>query len=214
MSKKCLIITGGIFDGFIPQTKDYGLVISCDKGYEYSVKAGIKSDVLISDFDSYNGEVDKAVLIERHPSVKNDTDTQLAVRYAMEAGFNKLDILFALGGRNDHEYANYQTGVYAAKRGALVRLLSMDQDIIFLPEKTGDFSLEPVEGYCFSVFSATEKSTGVYIKNAAYELEDAVLTFDSADFTGQSNEFLNSNEPVMISADKGILIIMRCKKTM
>ena len=91
MSKKCLIITGGIFDGFIPQTKDYGLVISCDKGYEYSVKAGIKPDVLISDFDSYNGEVDKAVLIERHPSVKNDTDTQLAVRYAMEAGFNKLE---------------------------------------------------------------------------------------------------------------------------
>ena len=208
MSKKCLIITGGIFDGFIPQTKDYGLVISCDKGYEYSVKAGIKPDVLISDFDSYNGEVDKAVLIERHPSVKNDTDTQLAVRYAMEAGFNKLDILYALGGRKDHEYANYQTGIYAAKRGTMLRLVSKDQEIFFLPEGTKDFTIKPEADNCFSVFSATERCEGVYIKNAAYELNDAVLTFDSAEFTGQSNEFLKNGDDVKISVSKGILIVM------
>ncbi|MCR4936530.1 MAG: thiamine diphosphokinase [Lachnospiraceae bacterium] len=204
----CLIITGGSYDGCSPADRTYGLIIACDKGYEYSERLGIKPQVLVSDFDSFDGEVDKDVIVERHPSVKNDTDTQLAVKYALGAGYTCIDILYALGGRKDHEYANYQTGIYAAKRGTMLRLVSKDQEIFFLPEGTKDFTIKPEADHCFSVFSATERCEGVYIKNAAYELNDAVLTFDSAGFTGQSNEFLKNGDDVKISVSKGILIVM------
>jgi len=60
-------------------------------------------------------------------------------------------------------------------------------------------------GAKFSVLSFTERSSGVFVGNAKYELDDAVLTQSYP--VGVSNEFVNT-EPVKVSVRFGRLLII------
>ena len=83
--KKCLIVSGGIFEKIKLQEK-YNLVLACDKGYLYANKLKIKPDIIIGDFDSSKMPQDNANIIAVD-SVKDDTDTGLAVKYALRNGY-------------------------------------------------------------------------------------------------------------------------------
>lgn len=232
--KACLIISGGDYDDTCIKVtaapegtavycnakkndreadKAYSFVIACDRGYHHAVRMGVLPDLLVSDFDSFDGEVDERVRIERHPTAKNDTDTMLAVKYALEHGYQKIDIICGLGGRADHTFANYQVGVYAAGRGADIAFLSSDTRIYFLSGEGGDpLELDPVEGFGLSVFSMTEKCTGLVLKDVAYEADGIELSHDAADLTGESNEFSDVGKSAFISLKRGILMVMVCRK--
>lgn len=232
--KACLIISGGDYDDTCLKVtaapegtavycnakknagetdEAYGFVIACDRGYHHAIRMGILPDVLVSDFDSFDGEVDESVIVERHPSAKNDTDTMLAVKYALEHGYEKIDIICGLGGRADHTFANYQTGVYAAGRGAEISFLSADTRIYFLAGNgVNTLELDPVKGYGLSVFSMTEKCKGLVLRNVAYETEGIELTHDAAELTGESNEFSDEGKSAFISLETGTLMVMICRK--
>ena len=54
MTHRCVIISGGNYapvEGV--QAEDF--VIACDKGYVYAEKAGVRPNLLVGDFDSYEG---------------------------------------------------------------------------------------------------------------------------------------------------------------
>ena len=214
--KKCLIISGGEYDtaGIMDVRLSYDLIIACDRGYAYAGKMGIRPDVLVSDFDSYSGPVEDDVIIKKHPSKKADTDTKLALKYAMEKGYERVDVICALGGRFDHTFANCECGVYAAARNVDFRILSSSAYLYFLNGKSKEcnlIELEPKDGFGLSVFCLSGKCSGVNIKNAAYELQDAELTNDSSAFTGQSNEFADGCNAV-ISLSDGDMMIAVCRK--
>ena len=54
MTEKCGIISGGERDT-LSGIEDCGLIIACDKGYEYARAAGVRPGLLVGDFDSYTG---------------------------------------------------------------------------------------------------------------------------------------------------------------
>ena len=83
MGKRCFLVSGGDFSP-VPRPLPDDFVIACDKGYTYCEKLGRSPDLLISDFDSYRGPVNTAVPLAEYPSEKDDTDTMLAIRYAVE----------------------------------------------------------------------------------------------------------------------------------
>ena len=160
--KKCLIISGGEYDtaGILDVRLSYDLIIACDRGYVYAEKMGIRPDVLVSDFDSYSGPVEDDVIIKKHPSKKADTDTKLALKYAMEKGYERVDVICALGGRFDHTFANCECGVYAAARNVDFRILSSSNYIYFINGKSKECSqveLEPKDGFGLSVFCLSGK---------------------------------------------------------
>ena len=125
---RCVVISGGDFSpvsGICPD--DY--VIACDRGYAYCRRLGLRPGLIISDFDSYDGPVDPEIPLNRFASEKDDTDTMLAVRYAIEHGFHELLLCCALGGRLDHLIANLQSLVFARKHGLSAVLLSEDTEV-------------------------------------------------------------------------------------
>ena len=84
MSEFCLIISGAP-ECYIPvsfQKADY--VIACDAGYIHAQRAGIVPDLVVGDFDSYQGMVDGRIreVIRTKPE-KDDTDTMMAVKEAL-----------------------------------------------------------------------------------------------------------------------------------
>ena len=81
------------------------LVIGADKGYLTLVENGIRPDVVIGDFDSYDGKIDCEEII-KFPVKKDYTDSDLAIKYAIEKGYKRIVVFGAIGGVLDHTIAN------------------------------------------------------------------------------------------------------------
>lgn len=197
--KTCYIVGAGEFaaERFRPLPEDY--IVAADAGYSHLMKIGMSPDLLIGDFDSLGA-------VPEHPNVvvcpvkKDDTDTLIAVRRALETGFERLMIFGGTGGRLDHTLANIQTLGYAAARGAEAFLFGMDCTLTVLARGTLRFS-----GYSggFSVFSLGDRARGVGETGAKYPLSEAELACDYP--LGVSNEFAAGRTE--ISVREGMLVV-------
>lgn len=88
------------------------LVIAADGGARHAAGLGVRIDRWVGDGDSIAdvtlADLQRAgVAIERAPTDKDESDTELAVLAALAAGADRLSIVGALGGpRLDHGLAN------------------------------------------------------------------------------------------------------------
>lgn len=203
MSGKCLIISGGEFDNYIPAPADY--VIACDKGYEHALKLGISPDIVIGDLDSVTVPIPQEMKTIALPTAKDDTDTSFAVKYAISLGYDDITLICALGGRVDHAYSNTQTLCAAARQGAAACILSTDTVIHAVCGSS--VSLKKRDGWAFSVFSATDTCSGVTITGAEYNVEniDMYNTYP----IGQSNGW--ASDEARISCLEGTLLVIEAK---
>ncbi len=199
--KHALIISGGEYSS--PDlSKEYSPIIACDKGYLYAVLMRLKPDVVIGDFDSYKGKLPTDIPVIRHPVEKDDTDTMLAVRYAIKEHADAVTICCALGGRMDHLIANIQTLSFAAENGLTAEICSEHERLRTLTN--GELIIPKKENRSLSVFSLTEKCTGVTISGAKYSLSDGELT--SSFPLGFGNTWEEEN--VTVSVKTGTLLIV------
>ena len=201
---RCVVISGGDFSP-VPGISPDDFVIACDRGYVYCERLGLRPDLIISDFDSYTGPVDSEIPLNRFVSEKDDTDTMLAVRYAVEHGFHELLLCCALGGRLDHLIANLQSLVFAQKHGLPAVLLSEDTEIRTLAG--GALRIPRREDRSLSVFALDGPCRGVCITGAKYPLVNAELLPSFP--LGVSNTW--AGEEAVISVEEGILLIVLSK---
>ena len=204
--ERCVIVSGGEFSP-VPGLLQEDFIIACDRGYQWCERMGLKPDLLISDFDSYDGPVPGDVLLDRHIPEKDDTDTMLAVRYAVEHGFRSILLCCALGGRLDHHIANLQAMLFAQAHGLSAALRSEDTEIYTL--KDGSLDLPRRSGWSLSVFALDGPCRGVGIRGAKYPLEDAELIPSLP--LGVSNEW--AADEAVISVREGTLMIVLSKLT-
>lgn len=93
---------------------DDSLLIGCDGGTRHLLELGLQPRVVIGDFDSFSAPwvpdhlpigqprtVDNVTFI-RYPTDKNETDGELALRYAKKAGCQDIILVGAIGDRMDH----------------------------------------------------------------------------------------------------------------
>lgn len=173
--RTCLIISGGDFS-FVPEDIHYDYVIACDRGYLYAGTLGIKPDIMIGDFDSLDKDLMAGddVPVKEFPVRKDDTDTMLAIKHALSEGYDHIIICCALGGRLDHTIANIQSMAYAAVNGAVCEIVSDNEytrtftgGVIEIPRR---------EGFSFSLFSLSDRCTGITIKGSSYDCSNVELT--------------------------------------
>ncbi len=200
--KNCLIIAGGDYAPIRPKPGDY--IIACDRGYLYALKEGIVPHLLMGDFDSYSGALPDNIPVERFKKEKDDTDTMLAIRRALELGCDSVRICCALGGRLDHLYANIQSLAFAVKAGMQARMGDERTQIRVLAP--GEYSLEKREGWSLSLFSLSERVEGLSISGSKYELEKGALEYYFP--LGASNEFCMD---VRLRFESGMLLVICCK---
>ncbi len=201
MGRSFVIISGGEYSP-IGRIGPDDFVIACDRGYEYAAREGIKPDLVVGDFDSYSGDVEGGIAIDRYFSEKDDTDTMIAVRYAVEQGGTELHMRCALGGRLDHLLANIQAAAFAAKHGLSVEIL--DRDTRMLTMNPGSLSLPRMEGFSLSLFALSDRCRGVDISGAKYPLKGAELS--NAFPLGVSNEWKDSRADIRL--EEGLLLVV------
>lgn len=205
---ECSIFAGGVIESLDHIDCDRvrsGLVICADRGYEYVKKLGIEPDVIVGDFDSYSGSLpDKAEILRSVPE-KDDTDTMLAVKTAIDRGADRITLYGALGARFDHAFANVQTLLYAHEQGCEMTIA--DSGNIISVQGAGRQSYPLMKDWYFSVFSLSERAEISSISGVKYSLENAVLTRSFP--LGVSNEITDSEAVVAVRS--GLLLVVRSR---
>ncbi len=213
--KKCVIVGSVKTDAFSEKEKAPDtLYIAADGGYMQMKEHGITPDVLLGDFDSLteisghdippSAEL-SGVEIIRFPVEKDDTDTLIAIKTAMERGCEEITLYGCLGGeRFDHSIATLQSLTYAAERGVKITAVGdgggkpfyvtalHSSEITFSAEREG----------IFSVMCAGKECTGVTVENAKYRVEN--VTVSPSFPLGVSNAFIKGKS-ARISVENGTL---------
>ena len=127
--KRCAIFAGGDMPKGHPFDSeefydDFDFFICADSGFSHAERLGIKPDIIVGDFDSYGGELPEDSEIIRTVPEKDDTDTLMAVKKAIELGYTEISLFGALGGKRfEHSIANIQTMLYARENGCKLSIL-------------------------------------------------------------------------------------------
>ena len=181
------------------------LIIAADRGYLNLKNNGIYPDIVIGDFDSYTGNVD-CENIERLPRIKDFTDGEVCIRYAIDNGYKKIKVYGAIGGGLDHTLANIAHCAKYTMDGTDISFVDGDNALFSVSNGCICFSKE-AKGR-ISVFAYGEKAEGVYEKGLFYTLDNATL--DPYVPLGVSNEF--TGEESEISVENGTLLIYTAKE--
>ena len=121
MSRHALVITGGPVPRNLGTLPAADMVIAADEGFDNARDLGIHVDLLVGDLDSASpGAAHQAQAVERHPVDKDETDLELALAAALNAGMESVTVIGTIGGRVDHALGNLL--VVAADRWADLRI--------------------------------------------------------------------------------------------
>lgn len=200
----CYIVCA--LDSQLDFVKAHGdLVIGADRGYLNLRRHNITPDIVIGDFDSYSGDIE-CESIEKLPRIKDFTDGEVSIRYAIENGYKKIIVYGAIGGDLDHTIANIAHCAKYTREGI---------DISFTDGKNTLFAVS-CGSVCFSkeasgrisVFAYGEKADGVCEKGLFYTLDNASL--DAFIPLGVSNEFIGVESE--ISVENGVLLIYTARE--
>ena len=215
MNKKAVIVSGGSID------QSFGLqllneikpeyIIGVDSGLKFLYNNKVIPTHIVGDFDSvepaiinyYKSETD--IPIREFNPVKDASDTEIGLRYALELGAEELWLLGATGTRLDHVMANIQILKIAHDVGAKACIVDKHNKIS-LNEKEIFLKKQKSFGENFSIFPFGGIVEDVTITGAKYPLEHYRLCpYDSRCV---SNEIV---EDVKIEFPEGMIILMETR---
>ena len=205
--KICCIFAGAkILDYSKIILPDDAYIVCADGGYSHLKFIDQKPNVILGDFDTLTEEIKEQCEVIRYSSEKDDTDTMLAVRLALERGFTHLQIYGATGGRLDHTLANIQTLSYIKEHHADAVIYGDTEPLCLIKNEAKSFAKR--EGYYFSILSFSDCSEGVTTRGTKYDLTNATLL--SSYPLGVSNEILENFAAVEVK--NGALLVLYSKK--
>lgn len=205
MAGLCALVSGGVYSP-LAGIQDADYIIACDKGLEYCRKEGIRPDLLVGDFDSYEGEIPSDIPRLDLPCEKDDTDTLAALRHGLSLGYDSFTIYCALGGRMDHLLANVQTAAFAAEQGARVTIADESNPMFVF--KDGSMSFPRKENFYISVFCLSDSAHDLSITGAKYNVSHGELS--NVFPIGVSNEW--ASDLVTVSVEQGIIMVVQSRR--
>jgi len=205
--KAYIYVGGNIVPQNITEKPDKDdICIAADSGYKNARLLGADVQTIVGDFDSMSQEDKDSIAagtrIVTVPAEKDFTDTQLAVKTALENGATNIVIIGGLSGRLDHTLSNlailqnlYENNIRATITDGAnrIRYIKSSSDLI----ARSNFKY-------LSVISCDEKVKGVSVEGCKYPLKNATLSnkFQYA----ISNEILKNC--ALISVKKGGIYIV------
>lgn len=205
---KTLILTNGAYGdySFCNNASKYDYIICADGGMKHCRHLNLIPHLIVGDFDSAN-EIDLIyyealqIPVERFSSHKDETDTELALAYAVAKGATEITIWGGIGSRLDHTLGNVHLLFSGLKQGVKVTLKNHQNTVCMIKD---EIILEGKVGQIVSLIPFSEKVEQITTEGLAYGLQDAVLYAGSP--IGVSNYMISHQAKVTIK--KGFLLII------
>lgn len=178
--------------------------IAADGGAYHAAALGVTLDVIVGDMDSL-AEADltrlraQGVAIQQYPAAKDETDLELALRYAA-ARAGQIDVIGAFGDRLDQTLANVLLLTLPELAGHDIRLVAGRQVARVLTAGIHLLAGEP--GDTLSLIPLGGDALGVATDGLVYPLRAETLRFGPA--RGVSNVF--STDQAAVRFEAGLLL--------
>jgi len=188
--------------------EDY--IIAADGGARYCLSLGLHPRLVLGDFDSLEPQSlerlrSAGVMLRRYPPAKDETDLELALSAALQAGADEALILGALGGRWDMTLGNILLLAHPDFRTVRITLVDGPQEIFLLPEGR-PAKIRGAAGDTVSLLPLGGDARGVTTCGLQYPLQNGVLRFGAA--RGVSNVLLRSPAQVLVQSGLVVCIII------
>ena len=183
------------------------LVIAADGGAAVAQKVGLEPQVVIGDMDSIHSQLRARLekrgcqFVSRSPR-KDETDTELAVQYALDRGAQEILILGAIGDRLDHTLANVLLLGLPGLQGVKASIIAGDTQA-WLVRDALEFTGQP--GDIVTLLPLGQNATSVSTNGLEWALHDDTLLFGPA--RGVSNVMTSSQARVSLRG--GLLLVVR-----
>jgi len=179
-------------------------VIAADRGARYCLDAGLRPDLVVGDMDSLTAEtlaeLDRSgVACRVYSPHKDQTDTEIALGFALGDNPDRIEILGALGRRFDHALANVHL-LYRSMQGGVPAFIVADTELVFLV--TEEATLVNATGLTVSFLPLTASVEGVVLEGFQYPLEDASMEIGRP--VGVSNVVRHARARVRLAS--GVLV--------
>ena len=184
--------------------KEDDFIIYCDSGLKHMEALGRKPSLIVADFDSYDDphmDVETITL----PVAKDDTDTVYAMHEGIRRGYTEFLIIGAIGARLDHTLVNVYILTALENSGCRGMIVDDYSEMELVTDKAYVSDVYPF----FSLVAMEGAARGVTIKDAKFEIEDAVI--------GPDYQYATSNEPLPgrtseITVKDGRLLLIKITK--
>ena len=195
---KFLIVSGGeATDEFVEEVIKKGgfdVILAADSGMDFLYRTQILPDIIVGDFDSVEPKVldffrekEQIDICVLNP-VKDDTDTEFAIREAIRRGATDITIIGGTGTRLDHVLGNISLLGIGLEEGVRMELLDAHNRIWMIDHSVTLKKKEQYGNY-LSLIPYNGKVTGVTLKGLKYPLHD--YTRGGFNSLGISNEIVD-----------------------
>ena len=180
------------------------LIIAADGGARHVLAAGLTPQVIIGDLDSITAddlaqaEAAGAQVIRFTPR-KDETDLELALKYAAREGATEIVVLAALGGRLDQTIANLLLLTLPTLAGVDARVVGREEEAFVIRRRTV-IAGEP--GDIVSLIPLAGDAAGVVTEGLEWPLREDTLRFGRA--RGVSNTM--TAREATVSLRRGMLL--------
>ncbi len=201
---RCVIVGGadiGDYSRIRRYLRDDDFAIYCDSGLRHMKSLGLTPSLIVADWDSYEDphlDVETITL----PVAKDDTDTVYAMREGMKRGFREFLLTGVIGARLDHTLVNTYILTALENKGCHGMIVDDYSEMEIVSSHAGVSDCFPF----FSLVATEGAACGVTIKNAKFEIENAVISPDY--------QYATSNEPLPgktaeITVEDGRLLLIK-----
>jgi thiamine pyrophosphokinase len=185
------------------------MIIAADGGSLHCENLSITPKLIIGDLDSIPRDyletfIERGTKIIQHESDKDQTDLELALLYALEAGSKEVLILGGLGNRWDHSLANL---LLTAKDNFINMRISFYAGGDYFYIVSNQIEIKGSIGQTISILPLREDAVGVSTTGLQWPLKNETVAFGSS--RGMSN--LLVSEKANISVTEGVLLVIKNK---
>lgn len=190
--------------------KDKSIVfIAADGGFNSLAKGNLLPDILIGDLDSIAlGTKEKClknnIPILQFETNKDETDTQLAIRWCFDNQIENITIFNSLQSRFDHSLGLISNLLYATSLGISAKVISESQEVFLL---AGSFVYLGELGDTLSIIPITKELKSLSTKGLKYTLKNESLLNNST--RGISNVIINKKVSIQAKGGLGIVVITK-----
>ena len=209
METRMLIFCGGnIGQWAIDEIREHDVLVGADRGALFLLQNGRIPYLACGDFDSVNEQERELIrqgsvnFLACDPVNKDDTDTELALKWAISQNPTVILLLGAVGSRMDHTLANIHLLYQALKSNTACKIVDEHNEIMLI-DRTAEIHKSRFEHISLLPLSMVVR--GVTLKGFQYPLEGYTLQLGHS--LAISNKLIE--EIGSISIEEGYLLVIQ-----